>query len=360
MSKKIIVGNKAIGKNCPTYIIAEIGINHNGSFELAKQLIEESAAAGADAVKFQKRDAESIMIKSRLNENPVGYLSKSVDDISTDQPEYGNWSYPDHRVELTKKNFIDLKKVADDEGIEFFASPWDEPSLDFLLEMDLNILKIPSVEITNLPFLEAFSKTNVPIILSTGTANMSDVEKAVGILSKSKSEIILLQCTSAYPSEFKDIDLNVIQTFLQKFDNIIGYSGHEPGVHIPVAAIAMGARVIEKHVTLNKKMNGTDHAASIDMQELNLMVKSIREVEQAFGSFEKRKFESENPLIGVLGKSLVTTKAIKSGSILGKDMVTTKGPFEGIPASEYDHYLGKTLKIDKDQDEILLPEDFDQ
>lgn len=360
MNTEITVGKRAIGKNCPTYVIAEIGINHNGSFELAKKLIKESAAAGADAVKFQKRDAESIMIKSKLNPSPVGYLSKSVDDISTDQPEYGNWSYPDHRVELTKENFIDLKTIADDEGVEFFASPWDEPSLDFLLEMNLNILKIPSVEITNLPFLEAFSKTDLPIILSTGTANMKDVEKAINVLSKGKSEIMLLQCTSAYPSEFKDIDLNVIKTYLEKFENIIGYSGHEPGFHIPVAAVAMGARIIEKHVTLNKEMNGTDHAASIDMQELQIMIKSIREVEQALGSSEKRKFESENPLIGVLGKSLVSKKAIKSGSILKKDMVTTKGPFQGIPASEYDLYMGKRLNTDKGPDETLFPEDFDQ
>lgn len=358
MKKEIKVGNKIIGNNQPTYIIAEIGINHNGSMEIAEQLIIGSAKAGVDAVKFQKRNAESIMIKNNINSNPIGYLSSSIDDISTDQPEYGSWSYPDLRVELTKNNFIELKKIAEDNNVEFFASPWDEESLDFLLELDLNILKIPSVEITNYEFLEKFSKTNLPIILSTGTALQEDIDKALEILKKGNSEIMILQCTSAYPSIFEEIDLNVITTFIEKYENVIGYSGHEPGVHIPVAAVSMGARIVEKHVTLNKEMNGTDHAASIDMDELEEMVKCIREAEMALGSFHKRKFESENPLINVLGKSLVTTKDIEAGSIIDESMITTKGPFEGIPASEYYNVIGKRIKNDKKIDQILFKEDF--
>lgn len=358
MKKEIKVGNKIIGNNQPTYIIAEIGINHNGSMEIAEQLIIGSAKAGVDAVKFQKRNAESIMIKNNINSNPIGYLSSSIDDISTDQPEYGSWSYPDLRVELTKNNFIELKKIAEDNNVEFFASPWDEESLDFLLELDLNILKIPSVEITNYEFLEKFSKTNLPIILSTGTALQEDIDKALEILEKGNSEIMILQCTSAYPSIFEEIDLNVITTFIEKYENVIGYSGHEPGVHIPVAAVSMGARIVEKHVTLNKEMNGTDHAASIDMDELEEMVKCIREAEMALGSFHKRKFESENPLINVLGKSLVTTKDIEAGSIIDESMITTKGPFEGIPASEYYNVIGKRIKNDKKIDQILFKEDF--
>ena len=147
--KEIVVGDRIIGNHHPTYIIAEIGINHNGSMDIAKQLIIESAKAGVDAVKFQKRNASSIMIENKINSDPIGYLSKSVDDISTDQPEYGSWSYPDLRVELSKENFKDLQKISKDNNVEFFASPWDEESLDFLLELNLNILKIPSVEITN-------------------------------------------------------------------------------------------------------------------------------------------------------------------------------------------------------------------
>ena len=262
-------------------------------------------------------------------------------------------------VELSEENFRDLQQFSEEHNVEFFASPWDEESLDFLLELNLNILKIPSVEITNYEFLEKFSKTNLPIILSTGTALMKDIDKALEILSKGNSDIMILQCTSAYPSKFDEIDLNVIKTFIKKYDNVIGYSGHEPGVHIPIAAVSMGARLVEKHVTLNKKMNGTDHAASIDMDELEEMVKCIREVEVAFGSSEKRKFESENSLINVLGKSLVTTQDIKSGAVIDESMLTTKGPFEGIPASEYYNVIGKKLKNEKKADQILFIEDFD-
>ena len=359
IKKEIKISDRIIGNNHPTYVIAEIGINHNGNMEIAKQLIEESAKAGVDAVKFQKRNASSIMIKDNINVNPIGYLSQSVNDISTDQPAYGSWSYPDSRVELSEENFRELQKFSKEHNVEFFASPWDEESLDFLLELNLNILKIPSVEITNYEFLEKFSKTNLPIILSTGTALIDDIDKALDILSKGGSEIMILQCTSAYPSKFAEIDLNVIKTFKEKYENVIGYSGHEPGIHIPIAAVSMGARIVEKHVTLNKKMNGTDHAASIDMSELSEMVKCIREVEEAFGSSQKRKFESENPLINVLGKSLVTTKDLLSGELIDASMLTTKGPFEGIPASEYYNVIGKQIKNAKKADQILLKEDFD-
>ncbi len=357
----IKVGNKVIGKNDPTYIIAEIGINHNGIIDIAKNLIIDSAKAGVDAVKFQKRDAPSIMIGDNINSNPVGYLSKDQNDVSTNQPKYGSWSYPDLRVELSKDDFKELKIISEDNGVEFFASPWDEKSLDFLLELDLNILKIPSVEITNFDFLEKFSRTNLPIILSTGTANIDDVDKALEILSTGNSEIILLQCTSAYPSKFDEIDLNVINTYLNRYkNNIIGYSGHEPGVHIPVAAVAMGARVVEKHVTLNKNMNGTDHAASIDMLELKEMTKSIREVELALGNDSKTKYQSENPLINVLGKSIATTMEIKKGSIITKEMITTKGPSTGIPASEYYNVIGKKLLSDKSADQIIFNKDIEE
>ena len=276
MKNKITLKSKKnIGVGCPAYIIAEIGINHNGSFDLAKKLILESAKAGVDAVKFQKRDASSIMIKEKINNNPIGYLSKNETDISKDQPKYGSWSYPDIRVELKESDFIELKKIADNNNVDFFASPWDEKSLNFLINMNVPLLKIPSVEIKNYSFLEKFSKKKIPIILSTGTANQKEVDIALKILSKNNKELILLQCTSAYPSKFNEIDLNVIKTFQSKYKCPIGFSGHEPGINVAMAAIAIGAKVVEKHVTLNKNMNGTDHLASIDMMELKKMVQGI-------------------------------------------------------------------------------------
>ena len=358
MEKIIKTNKREISDKSKTYIIAEIGINHNGKFELAEKLIIESAKAGVDAVKFQKRDANSIMIQKNINPNPKGYLSQSVTDISKDQPEYGNWSYPDTRLELSEDDYIKLKKIAEDHNVDFFASPWDEKSLDFLIKIGVSILKIPSVEIKNYEFLEKFSKTNLPIILSTGTANNEEIEKAFSILSKNNSKIILLQCTSAYPSKFEEIDLKVIPEFQSQYNCLVGFSGHEPGINVAVAATAMGAKVVEKHVTLNKDMNGTDHLASIDMNELKKMVDGIRQIENALGSATKKKYKSEEVLVSILGKSLATKHSLKAGSFIKKEDITTKGPATGISSKNYYEVIGKKLLKDKDADEILLPEEI--
>ena len=359
MSTEIKIDNFIISENSQTYIIAEIGINHNGQYELAKELIIESAKAGANAVKFQKRDANSIMIKENINPNPIGYLSKKVDDISTDQPDYGNWSYPDVRLELTDDEYRKLQKVAYEEGVDFFASPWDEKSLDFLIELKVPLLKIASVEIKNYQFLEKLSKSNIPLILSTGTADEKEVDTAFKLLKKNSKDIILLQCTSAYPSKFEEIDLRVIDTFKKKYNCLVGFSGHEPGINIGVSAAALGAKVIEKHVTLNKKMNGTDHLASIDMGELADLVKGIREVEKALGKNIKQKYQSENVLVSILGKSLATKKVLKAGSILKEEDLIAKGPPTGISSQKYYEVIGKKLLKDKKADEILMPEEIE-
>ena len=347
-----------IGADSSAYIIAEIGINHNGSKEIAKKLILESAKAGVDAVKFQKRDASSIMIKKNINNNPIGYLSKNENDISTEQPKYGSWSYPDLRVELSDDDYIELQKFSSENGVDFFASPWDEKSLDFLLKINVPIIKIPSVEIKNLSFLEKCSNAKIPIILSTGTATQEDVDIALKILSKNNDKIILLQCTSAYPSKLDEIDLNVISTFKKKYSCPIGFSGHEPGINIPIGAVAMGAKLVEKHVTLNKKMNGTDHLASIDMKELEQMVAGIRQVEKALGGYDKKNYKSEDVLVSILGKSLVANKALKNGHIITKDDLTTKGPPSGIRADKFFEVIGKKIITDKEEDEIIFPGDI--
>ena len=289
MNKEIKTKNFEISENSPTYIIAEIGINHNGKFNLAEKLIIESAKAGVNGVKFQKRDASSIMIKQKINLSPVGYLSSDENDISTDQPEYGNWSYPDIRLELKDEDYIKLQKVADNEGVDFFASPWDEKSLNFLKEINVPIIKVPSVEIKNFELLEKYSKCGKPLILSTGTATQSDIDAALKVLKDNTNNIILLQCTSSYPSKFNEIDLKVINSFKNKYGCLVGFSGHEPGINVAVGAVALGAKVIEKHVTLNKNMNGTDHLASIDMVELKNIVNAIREIELALGTDKKTK-----------------------------------------------------------------------
>mgnify|MGYP001372744346 CR=1 FL=1 len=350
---------KKIGGDSPTYIIAEIGINHNGRFDIAKKLIEESAKAGVDAVKFQKRDAESIMIKKNINKDPIGYLSKNENDISSEQPKYGSWSYPDLRVELSDDDYIELQKISFKNGVDFFASPWDEKSLEFLINIDVPIIKIPSVEIKNLSFLEKCSQSDTPIILSTGTATQKDVDQALDILKSNNDSVILLQCTSAYPSKLDEIDLNVINTFIEKYSCPIGFSGHEPGINVPVGAVAKGAKLIEKHVTLNKKMNGTDHLASIDMSELTQMVNGIREIEKALGGYKKNNYKSEEILVSILGKSLVAKKNLKIGHIISEDDLTTKGPPTGIGADKFYEIIGKKIINDKEADDTIFPGDID-
>lgn len=347
---------RKIGKNQPTYIIAEVGINHNGSINLAKELIEKSAEAGADAVKFQKRDAESIMIKSKINRNPVGLLSETANDIPSDAPKFGNWSYPDIRLELTDADYYELKNFADKLNIDFTASPWDEKSTDFLENLGVEFLKIPSVEIKNPVFLEYVAKKNLPIILSTGTASIEEVDSAVEIIKKYNSQLCLLQCTSAYPSRFEEIDLNVINVLREKYNVPVGYSGHEPGVHIPLAAVALGACVVEKHVTLNRKMTGPDHSASIEMNELKEMVQKIRDVEKAMGSSAKKHYSSEDTLVSVLGKSVVSKTRIPANTVITAEMLTAKGPYSGIPAAELPNLIGKTAKQDIEEDTLILRE----
>ena len=359
MSKKIKTDNFIISENSPAYIIAEIGINHNGQYELAKQLIIESAKAGANAVKFQKRDANSIMIKENINPNPIGYLSKKIDDISTGQPDYGSWSYPDIRLELTENDYKKLQKVARDAGVDFFASPWDEKSLNFLIELKVPLIKIASVEIKNYQFLEKLSKSDIPLILSTGTANEKEVDAAFKLLKKNSNNIILLQCTSAYPSKFEEIDLNVINTFKKQYNCIVGFSGHEPGINVGVSAVALGAKVIEKHVTLNKNMNGTDHLASIDMTELSNLVKGIRQIEKALGNNIKQKYESEDVLVSILGKSLATKRKMNAGDILKKEDLIAKGPPMGISSQKFYEVIGKKLLKDKKADQILMPDEIE-
>ena len=358
MNINIKTANRTINDSSPTYIIAEIGINHNGRYDLAEKLIVESAKAGVDAVKFQKRDAKSIMIHKNINPNPIGYLSKDENDISTDQLKYGSWSYPDTRLELSEEDYQKLKNVAEKLNVDFFASPWDQKSLEFLMKLGISIVKIPSVEITNYEYLKKFSKINIPIILSTGTANEEEVDKALDILSKNNDKIILLQCTSAYPSKFEEVDLNVIQSYKEKYKCLVGFSGHEPGINVAIGAVALGAKVIEKHVTLNKNMNGTDHLASIDMRELKEMVDGIRQIEKALGSKKKQKYKSEEVLVSILGKSLATKKVLKAGSILKEEDLISKGPPTGISSSKFYEVVGRKLIKDKEADEILMPEEI--
>lgn len=346
---------RKIGEGQPTYVIAEIGINHNGFLNIAKELIVKSAEAGADAVKFQKRDAASVMIASKINKNPVGRLSKTPDDIVTGAPAFGGWSYPDSRLELTDADYRELKKLADKLTIDFVASPWDEKSTDFLVRLGVPFLKIPSVEVKNPAYLEYVAKKKTPLIMSTGTADIKEIDRAVALVLKYNKNLCLLQCTSAYPSRFDQIDLRVIETLRNRYHLPVGYSGHESGTHISTAAVALGACVIERHVTLDRKMSGPDHSASLEMNELKEMVRQIREVELALGTSEKKHYTTEDPLVRALGKSVVSAVRIPAQTVITRTMLVAKGPSTGIPASQLLRLVGKKATREIPADTLIVP-----
>ncbi len=341
----IAIGKRKIGKGQPTYVVAEIGINHNGRMNLAKQLIKESAAAGADAVKFQKRDARSVVVGANLNSHPVGRLSTTVDDIVKGAPAFGGWSYPDTRLELSEENYRELKRYAAARGVDFIASPWDEKSTDFLVDLGVPFLKIPGVEITNPSFLEYAARTRLPLVVSTGTAGIREVDNAVRIIRTYNKNLCLLQCTSAYPSRPEEIDLRVMETLRRRYRVPVGYSGHEAGIHISIAAAALNACIIERHVTLSREMSGPDHRASIEMHELKQMVDEIRDVGKALGSPVKKHYASENALIKAIGRSVASTVHIQKGARITRAMLTTKAPSTGIHQSKLHSLIGKRARV---------------
>lgn len=349
------IGKRKIGKGQPTYVVAEIGINHNGRMNIARELIKQSARAGADAVKFQKRDAASVIIKSKLNPHPVGRLSASANDIAKGAPSFGNWSYPDTRLELSEDKYRELKKLADRLGVDFIASPWDEKSTDFLVALGVPFLKIPGVEITNPSFLDYVAKQGLPLVVSTGTASLREVDRAVAVIRARTRDFCLLQCTSAYPSRVDEIDLRVMETLRRRFKVPVGYSGHEAGIHISIAAAALGAAVIERHVTLNRAMSGPDHSASIEMDELAQMVRQIRDVEAALGSGKKRHYASENALIKAIGRSVASTVFIPKGTRITRKMLTTKSPSTGIAPAKLETLIGKRARRDIPADTLIMP-----
>ena len=346
---EINLGTTKIGKLNPTFIIAEIGINHQGNLEIAKNLIAKAAECGANAVKFQKRSLTKILTAEGL--------SKPYNNLNSFGETYG-----DHKkaLELSKEEYYVLYSYANHLNIEFFASGWDEDSIDFLDILGVKFFKISSADLTNFPLLIHTAKKYKPIILSTGMSDIKIVKKAVDLLNRFKIPIVLLQCTSSYPSEFNELNLNVINTYKKEFPNtIVGYSGHELGIAISTAAVALGAKVIERHFTLDRTMKGSDHAASLEPQGFAKMVRDIRNVEKAMGSFDKKLQDSEKEIYNKLKKSIVAKVDISFGSIIKEDMILIKGPGYGISPMRLDEVLGKTAKVFISQDSVITDKDIE-
>ena len=347
MNRTFTLPNRTLDENSPAFIIAEIGINHQGNIDIAKKLILQAKECGADAVKFQKRSISRILTKEGL-EMPY-------DNRNSFGKTYGEHK---HALELSEDDYRELKKFTDNLGLFFSASGWDEESIDFLMEIDVPFFKMASADLSNFPLLEHTAKTGKPIILSTGMADMDLVSNAVELVSKFNSNIAILQCTSTYPAQFNEINLNVIKTYLDSFPNsIIGYSGHELGIAIPGVAVALGAKIIERHFTLDRTMKGGDHAASLEPHGFSKMVRDIRHIEDAMGIEEKELQESEKPIFKKLAKSLVTAQDIKKGDEITLDMLTTKGPGSGVSPTKFNDVIGKSLNKDLPVDVVIKDED---
>lgn len=327
-----------------TYIIAEAGVNHNGDFELAKKMILEGKKAGVDAVKFQTFIAGNLVSS---NAKKADYQMKSTDSKESQQDML-------KKLELSFQEFSLLKKYAEELSLDFISTPFDEVSVDFLDTLNMPFWKIPSGEITNLPYLLKISKTQKPIILSTGMCTLEEIGEALNIFAHyNREDIILLHCNTEYPTPFQDVNLNAMQTLKEKFHVKVGYSDHTQGIEVPIAAVALGAAVIEKHFTLDKKMSGPDHKASLEPDELKAMVKAIRNIETALGNGEKQPSESEKKNRVVARKSIVAKKDIKKGDIFTEENITTKRPGNGISPMEWFKVLGRIAEKDFQRDELI-------
>lgn len=328
------------------FIIAEAGVNHNGDVSLAKKLIDKASEAGADVVKFQTFKAKNLVSKFAQK---AQYQKQTTDENES-------------QLEMIKKLELDfdvheeLIEYCGQKGIMFLSTPFDLDSIELLDGLGLDIFKIPSGEITNLPYLRKIGALSKKVILSTGMANIDEINDALNILIKAgtkKENITILHANTEYPTPFEDVNLNAMQTIAETFGVKVGYSDHTQGIEVPTAAVAMGASVIEKHFTLDKTMEGPDHKASLEPDELKAMVSAIRNIELALGSHTKQPSPSESKNKSIARKSIVAKTTIKKGDILSEENLAVKRPGNGINPMKWDKVLGKEAKKDYEEDELI-------
>ncbi len=330
-----------------TLIIAEAGVNHNGSLDLAKQLVDKAVDAGVDYIKFQTFKAEKLVTKSAKQ---AEYQQRNMDSQENSQFQMLK------KLELSPEEHQILIEYCNKLGIKFFSTAFDFDSMDYLHSLDLGLWKIPSGEVTNYPFLKRIAKYNEKTILSTGMCEIEDVRAAVNALYNnglSKENLILLHCNTEYPTPFEDVNLKAMDTLHKEFGVEVGYSDHTRGIEVPIAAVALGATVIEKHFTLDRNMPGPDHKASLEPNELKAMVSAIRNIEKALGSSEKKVSDSERKNIAIARKSIVATTNIRKGEILTEENITVKRPGTGISPMRWEKVLGTTAVRDFQEDELI-------
>lgn len=339
------IGDRLIGPDLPTYVIAEIGINHNGDPGLARELVNVAADCGADAVKFQKRDLRSLYREDVLRE-------------TARYEQHFQYMIPVlERVELSEDDLWEMRNLCLARGVEFLCTPFDNPSVDLLLRMGIKAFKVASADLTNLPLLEYIAAQQRPMIVSTGMSYWHEIEQAVDLLKRKGVPFALLHCRSVYPVWPREVNLRMIDR-LRTFGVPVGYSGHDIGITIPLVAASMGACIIEKHVTLDKKMEGPDHKISLEPFELRRLIRDIRVADQAMA--RSRRFLLRGEILNreLFGKSLVAACAIAAGTRIDREMIAVKGPAKGLSPGRMGDLVGRVVRRDLEKDDYFLEEDL--
>lgn len=328
-------------------IIAEAGVNHNGSMVLAKKLVDTAIYSGADYIKFQSFKTDNLVSR---NARQADYQQKNI--IAKDNSQYSMLK----RLELSPDQHFELISYCNDNGIKFLSTAFDIDSINFLATLKLGLWKIPSGEITNYPYLKTIALQHEPVILSTGMCDMADIDAALSVLLKfgmNKKQISILHCNTEYPTPMRDVNLRAMNSISEKFGVNVGYSDHTIGIEVPIAAVALGASIIEKHFTLDRNMEGPDHKASLEPNELKAMVHAIRNIEKALGSKNKNVTESEKKNISAARKSIVALSPIKEGNVFTEYNLTVKRPGIGISPMLWESVIGQKSKRSYNPDDII-------
>lgn len=330
-----------------TLIIAEAGVNHNGSIDMAMQLIDAAADAGVDYVKFQTFKAENLVTKSATK---AEYQQRNIGN--GDNSQYAMLK----KLELSSQQHNELIEYCKKRDVKFFSTAFDFESIDFLASLHLGLWKIPSGEITNYPYLKKIAGYHEPVILSTGMSTMEEIEAAIAVLTKfgvQKDQITVLHCNTEYPTPMGDVNLAAMQDIRQRLGVTVGYSDHTQGIEVPIAAVALGAEIIEKHFTLNRTLPGPDHKASLEPAELVGMVSAIRNIEEAIGNGYKAVSISESKNKVIARKSIVAAKNICKGEIFTEDNLTVKRPGNGVSPMQWETVIGQKAIRDFEEDELI-------
>ncbi|MFX1256306.1 MAG: N-acetylneuraminate synthase [Promethearchaeota archaeon] len=348
---EILINGKKIGKKSPIFLIAEAGINHNGDILLAKKLIDIAANAEVDAIKFQTFKTENVFLSSTPK---VEYQRISEEDSET-------FNEMAKKFEFSRETFKELKNYCDQKNIIFLSTPYDKTSVDWLKELKVTAYKISSGDMNNFPLLKYICSKKKPILLSTGMATLEEVKETIQFLeSNNANNIVIFQCTTNYPSNYEELNLNVINTYLKEFPNyIIGFSDHSLGIEASIGAAAKGAKIIEKHFTVDKNLEGPDHSASLNPEELIQWVKGIRIIEKALGEYKKEPSKVEKDISKIVRRSIISLVDLKKGEYIKEKHIGAKRPATGISPNFFYRIIGKKVKRDINKDSIINWDDLE-